>query len=59
MSVNNAMIYPSNRNLRSIYLGRCGDNWVREDAEICLPPPGDTSRHEAPCYCMLEAAQQE
>jgi hypothetical protein len=41
--VNHALIYPCNRNLESVYLGRCRDNWVREDAETgSPPPPGDT-----------------
>jgi hypothetical protein len=44
MIINHAIIYRWKQNLASIYLGRCGDNWVTEDTEIGLPYPGDTGR---------------
>jgi hypothetical protein len=40
----------------SIYLGRCGDNLITEDAEIGFPPPGDTGR---PDIAMLRPAWQK
>jgi hypothetical protein len=44
-----------------VFLGtrKCGDNWVTEDAVICVPPPGDTGRHDAPCSRMLQLARQK
>jgi hypothetical protein len=37
----------------SACLGRCGDNWVTEDGEIGLPPPGDIGRHDAHCSYII------
>lgn len=53
MIKNDVIICQWKQNLASKYLGRCGDNWVIEDAEMDLPPSGDTGRHDAPCSRML------
>jgi hypothetical protein len=39
-------MYQWKQNWASSYLGRCGDNWVTEDIEIGIPPPGDTGRQD-------------
>jgi hypothetical protein len=45
--INDEIMYLWKRNLASICLDRCVDNWVTEDAEVVFPPPGDTGRHDA------------
>jgi hypothetical protein len=41
------IIFLRKRNLVSTCLGKCGDNWIREDFEIDIPPAGDTELLDA------------
>jgi hypothetical protein len=44
--------------LASIYLGRCGNNWVT-DVEIGFPSLEDTGQQDGPCSRMLQSVWQE
>jgi hypothetical protein len=45
-----------NKNLASIYLYMCGDNWVTDDVEIVFPISGDRGQNDAPSSGMLNLA---
>jgi hypothetical protein len=57
--INHVIICRWKRNLDSTYFGRCGGNWVKQDAEIGIPPPGYSGQYKAPRPRMLQATWQE
>jgi hypothetical protein len=57
--IDHATIFRRKRSLTSTYLGRCGYNWVTEDARIGFPPSGDRDQHDDPCSRMLQPAWHE